>query len=64
MDIQKTIKAVAKQAKAELPSGYRVLLFGSWAEGNARPGSDIDIVDFASVSERFRIRAMKYAKKL
>lgn len=43
MDIQKTIRAVAKQTKSELPSGYRVLLFGSWAEGSARAGSDIDI---------------------
>ena len=43
MDIQKTIRAIAKQTKAELPFGYRVLLFGSFAEGNARSGSDIDI---------------------
>lgn len=95
MDIQKTIQAVAKQTKAELLAGYRVVLFGSWAEGTARPGSDIDIgivgeqplskrvlvsireriddlptlrkvdiVDLASVSERFRTRAMKYAKPL
>ena len=43
MDIQKTIRAVAKKTKSELPFGYRVLLFGSWAEGNARARSDIDI---------------------
>lgn len=43
MDIQKTIQTVAKQTKAILPSGYKVVLFGSWAEGNARLGSDIDI---------------------
>ncbi len=43
MDIQKTIQAVAKKTKSELPFGYRVVLFGSWAEGNAQAGSDIDI---------------------
>lgn len=43
MEIQKTIRAVAKNTKTLLPSGYKVLLFGSWAEGNARSGSDIDI---------------------
>lgn len=43
MDVKKVIQRVAKETKTQLPSGYRVFLFGSWAEGNARAGSDIDI---------------------
>lgn len=95
MDVQQTIRHIAKEAKSELPAGYRVMLFGSWAQGNARPGSDIDIgifgdkplphrllmnirkkiedvptlrkidiVDLSRASERFRTRALKYAKRL
>lgn len=95
MDVQKIIRTIAKETKSSLPAGYRVVLFGSWAEGKARPGSDIDIgivgskplphrtmiqirqhvedvptlrkvdiVDLSRVSERFRARALKHAKRL
>lgn len=95
MDVEKTIQTIAKKTKSLLPAGYYVVLFGSWADGKARSGSDIDIgivgskplphrtmmqmrqlveqvptlrkvdvVDLSSVSERFRARALKHAKRL
>ncbi|MFA4845572.1 MAG: nucleotidyltransferase domain-containing protein [Patescibacteria group bacterium] len=33
----------AKRIKRQLPAGYRVVLFGSWAKGTAIPTSDIDL---------------------
>ena len=34
---------VSRRLKRNLPAGYRALLFGSRATGQARPGSDWDI---------------------
>lgn len=40
---EEIIKAVGDITKEELPAEYRTVLFGSWAQENARPTSDIDI---------------------
>lgn len=36
------IKTVVQLIQHELPNNYRVILFGSWAKGNALPASDMD----------------------
>lgn len=40
---EEIIQAVRNIAIEQLPAEYRTVLFGSWAQGNARPTSDIDI---------------------
>jgi predicted nucleotidyltransferase len=41
------VRDIAAQAaavlKAELPAGWRVIWFGSWAQGNAEERSDVDL---------------------
>ncbi|HLD20664.1 MAG TPA: nucleotidyltransferase domain-containing protein [Patescibacteria group bacterium] len=43
MQPEQTIQAVRDIVASQLPPNYTVVLFGSWAKGNARPTSDIDI---------------------
>jgi predicted nucleotidyltransferase len=43
MDIQDIITEAASRTKRYVPKGTSVVLFGSWARGNALPTSDIDI---------------------
>lgn len=43
MDKEKAIEAVKKIISARLPDDYKIVLFGSWARGNALETSDIDI---------------------
>lgn len=37
------ITEVSKIIRSYLPEEYKLFLFGSWAKGDARPTSDIDI---------------------
>jgi len=58
---QKTIDAAARVLLSNAPEGSRVILFGSWASGDARPGSDLDfLVIEPSVQDKlleiFRLR--------
>ena len=41
---QKIMQAIAKRAHEVTPPGSTVLLFGSQARGDARPGSDWDVL--------------------
>lgn len=43
MDKDLAIKESVKIIRKYLPVGYKVILFGSWARGNALDASDIDI---------------------
>lgn len=43
MKREKIIAEVKKITKKNLPDGFQVLLFGSWAKGNATETSDLDI---------------------
>lgn len=43
MDKEAVIKEVKRIVRRRLPSEYRIVLFGSWARGNAQETSDIDI---------------------
>lgn len=38
-----TIRLAIKHLATELPDGARVIVFGSYAEGRAKPDSDIDL---------------------
>ena len=51
---RKVIDAAAKALLAVAPAGSRVILFGSYARGTARPDSDLDfLVIEPSVKDRF-----------
>lgn len=43
MKKEKIIAEVKKITQKNLPGGFRVFLFGSWAKGNATETSDLDI---------------------
>jgi predicted nucleotidyltransferase len=43
MEINAIIKKVAEIIREHLSGEYKILLFGSWAKGNAVKTSDIDI---------------------
>ena len=43
MQPQDIISEVVSIIKTRLPQGYKILLFGSWARGDALSTSDIDI---------------------
>lgn len=43
MNKDKIIKEIVKIIKEHLSLDYKILLFGSWAKGNAMDVSDIDI---------------------
>ena len=43
MEIQQIISEVVGIIRKYLPSEYRVILFGSWAKGDASETSDVDI---------------------
>jgi uncharacterized protein len=43
MNPEEAIQSVREILSRELPSGYKPVLFGSWAKGTARSTSDIDI---------------------
>lgn len=43
MKREKIITEVKKIAQKNLPKEYKILLFGSWARGNALETSDLDI---------------------
>lgn len=43
MEINELIKTIKNKIKPKLPRGHQILLFGSWAKGNALKTSDIDI---------------------
>ena len=43
MEIQEIISEVVGIIRKYLPSEYRIILFGSWAKGDALEASDIDI---------------------
>lgn len=50
-EIQKLIKPIAERYGVE-----RVLLFGSYARGNAQPGSDIDVrIDSGAICGFFKL---------
>jgi predicted nucleotidyltransferase len=43
MKVREVIEKIKQILKRDLPEGYRIYLFGSWARGNAEERSDIDI---------------------
>lgn len=43
MQKDEIIKKTAEIIRKHLGSGYRIILFGSWARGNALEASDIDM---------------------
>ena len=43
MEKTELIAQIAQMIKARVTPEYKVILFGSWAKGNALPTSDIDI---------------------
>jgi len=43
MKVSEVIEKIKQILKRDLPEGYRIYLFGSWAKGNAEERSDIDI---------------------
>lgn len=56
MAIPREIEAVIQGILAKLLTGYapqKVILFGSYAYGNPRPDSDIDLLIIKDTSERF-----------
>ena len=51
----KTIDAAAKALLDAAPAGSRVILFGSYARGTARPDSDLDfLIVEPAVEDRFQ----------
>ena len=60
--IREKILRFCRAAEQSLPI-RKVLLYGSYAKGNARPGSDIDVavvVDEADHSRRIEITAQRF----
>lgn len=60
MEINEILNQLIDRLKAADP--YKIVLFGSWAKGTAKDGSDIDIVivtDDFSVSKDFQDRLDK-----
>lgn len=47
----------AVQVMVDLAHPQRILLFGSWASGNARPDSDVDLLVVAETTSRMRLAA-------
>lgn len=56
MAATKEVRPIIEDILAKLLTGYapeRVILFGSYAHGNPRPDSDIDLLIIKKTSERF-----------
>jgi len=51
-EIKERIKAISKRLKKEYKA-EKVILFGSYARGEATPDSDIDLLIIAPTKERF-----------
>ncbi|HHT9124304.1 MAG TPA: nucleotidyltransferase domain-containing protein [Candidatus Brocadiia bacterium] len=51
-DVMKRIKAISERLKREY-GAQRVILFGSYARGEATEDSDVDILVIAPTTERF-----------
>ena len=46
---QKWITLIKNTLKGQLPTGYKAFIFGSWAQGNNREYSDIDLGILGSI---------------
>jgi predicted nucleotidyltransferase len=60
LDMPDDLRAALREALArlvELAKPEVVILFGSWAEGRARPDSDVDLVVVARTNNRWRLGA-------
>ena len=64
LDMPEDLRAALREALArlvELAKPEVVILFGSWAEGRARPDSDVDLVVVARTNNRSQLEVRLYA---
>lgn len=58
MQIEDIISQTANIIRKHLPKHYKVLLFGSWAKGNALENSDVDIAIWGDHKVKWKIMSL------